>query len=267
MLKVHPIQAYQDNYIWCIEDAQTQSCIIVDPGDAAPVIQHLQSRRLTIDTILVTHHHWDHVDGINDLVSYTQQQTGRHIDVYGPLNTKIPQVTHPLKQGDEIILLGTIFELSAVPGHTLDHLSYYSPSDSTHATPWLFCGDTLFSAGCGRLFEGTPEQMLNSLKHLASYPASTEVYCTHEYTLTNLAFTVAVIPHNPSVKQYLEACRKKRELNIPTLPSTIITEREINPFLNCDKPEVQNAVSRHTQSPYINELDTFTRLRQWKDSF
>ncbi|UZE97881.1 hydroxyacylglutathione hydrolase [Alkalimarinus alittae] len=267
MLTVLPINAYQDNYIWCIQNPLSQACIVVDPGEAQPVIDHLEKHQLTLVAILVTHHHYDHVDGICDLVSYTQQQTGKSIDVYGPLNPKIKQITHPLKHGDVLTILGTLYEVTEVPGHTLDHLSYFSPEDSLHSAPWLFCGDTLFSAGCGRLFEGTPAQMLNSLKALASYPLETEVYCTHEYTLSNLAFTQAVLPNDTEVKLYIERCQTLRDSNKPTLPSTIKTELAINPFLNCTRPDVQASVSLQSQSPITDELDTFTRLRKWKDTF
>lgn len=267
MLTVLPIKAFQDNYIWCIQDTLNKTCIVVDPGDAKPVIQHLESAQLTLCAILVTHHHYDHIDGIPELVAYAQQQSGSEITVFGPANSKIKQVTQPVKHGDELTLLGTVFTVSEVPGHTLDHLSFYSPQDTLHATPWLFCGDTLFSAGCGRLFEGTPAQMLSSLNKLTEHPQNTEVYCTHEYTLSNLAFAQAVLPNNAAIEKYLEQCQTLRDSNKPTLPSSIKTELAINPFLNCTREDVQASVSRYSQSPIVNELDTFTRLRKWKDSF
>ena len=267
MLSVFPIKAFQDNYIWCIQNTKTNECVIVDPGDEKPVIQQLISKQLTLKAILITHHHYDHVDGISALLDYAQQHANEHINVFGPSNSKISQITTPMKQGDQFVALGTEFMVYEVPGHTLDHISYYTPQDSQHSLPWLFCGDTLFSCGCGRLFEGSPAQMLDSLKKLVELPLNTQVYCTHEYTLSNLAFAQAVLPNDTQLKQYLSTCNKQRSLNQPTLPTTIDMELKVNPFLACSRADVQASVSEHTQSPIINELDTFTRLRSWKDSF
>ena len=267
MLSVFPIKAFRDNYIWCIQDSNTRDCIIIDPGDDKPVIKYLASNKLTLKAILVTHHHYDHVDGISELLAYAKRHSSDIIDVYGPSESKVKSITHPMKQGDQLTLLATTFEVNEVPGHTLDHISYYSDHDSQHSSPWLFCGDTLFSAGCGRLFEGTPAQMLGSLKKLTELPLNTEVYCTHEYTLSNLAFAQAVLPNDAKIKHYINTCQTKRDLSQPTLPSTIETELKINPFVLCGRTDVQNSVSQHTESLVVNELDTFTRLRSWKDSF
>lgn len=267
MLSVFPIKAFHDNYIWCIQNTTSNDCIIIDPGDEKPVIEYLAANQLTLSAILITHHHYDHVDGITPLLAYAKLQSNHVVDVFGPANSKIKQITKPMSQGARTTLLDTEFVVSEVPGHTLDHISYYSAQDSQHSTPWLFCGDTLFSAGCGRLFEGTPAQMLNSLKALVELPMNTEVYCTHEYTLSNLNFAKAVLPNDDQIRQYISSCRSKRDANQPTLPSTIDTELKINPFVLCARADVQNSIADHTQSAIKNELDTFTKLRAWKDSF
>ena len=261
MLKIHPIKAFQDNYIWCIENSTTQECIVVDPGDSTPVTDYLNQNNLTLAGILITHHHFDHTGGIESLT------TKKSAAVYGPNNPKIKSITHPLKNNDQITLLGTDFIIKEVPGHTLDHIAFYSEKDSTHSTPWLFCGDTLFSAGCGRLFEGTPSQMLESLKTLAAFPPETDVYCTHEYTLTNLSFAKAVLPGNEQVNVYIKQCQEKIEEGRATIPTTIKTEQAINPFLNCTKTELVHSVCNHSNLADTSELAVFTALRSWKDNF
>ncbi|MFD2228646.1 hydroxyacylglutathione hydrolase [Alkalimarinus sediminis] len=267
MLSIYPIKAFQDNYIWCIQNNQSNDCVIVDPGDEKPVIDYITNNHLTLKAILITHHHYDHVDGVAPLLTYAEQLSGSKVDVFGPANNRIKAINKPLREGDHIALLGTEFMINEVPGHTLDHISYFSPQDPLHSAPWLFCGDTLFSAGCGRLFEGSPAQMLKSLKTLASYPPVTEVYCTHEYTLANLSFAQAVLPSDATIKDYTNACKIKRKSNQPTLPSTIATERHINPFLLCARDDLQSSVAQHAQTAVGDELDTFTHLRAWKDSF
>ena len=279
MLTVSPIKAFQDNYIWCIQNSNSSECIIVDPGDEKPVIEYLESKQLVLKAIFITHHHYDHTDGIDGLLSYaqknqTQSPMNNKIDVFGPDNPKINQVTQPLKQHDCFELFDTQFCIDEVPGHTLDHISYFSAGGATHATPWLFCGDTLFSGGCGRLFEGTPLQMLNSLIKLTQYIENTEIYCTHEYTLSNLSFAKAVLPDNMHLQQYIDQCTETRALNHPTLPSTISTELAINPFLNCSRDDIRSSVLQHTSQTtgvsakeLANESDVFTALRAWKDVF
>lgn len=265
-LKVYPIKAFQDNYIWCIENSISRECIVVDPGDAKPVIEHLSTKKLRLTGILITHHHFDHVGGVSELMS-NAQNSSKPINIYGPDNSKIKSITHSLKNNDQTILLGTTFIIKEVPGHTLDHIAFFSESDSTHNTPWLFCGDTLFSGGCGRLFEGTPSQMLKSLKELVSFPPETEVYCTHEYTLANLAFAINVLPDNELIKNHINNCKHKLAEGYPTLPSTIKTELRINPFLNCSKNNLASAVCKYANMNDDSELAIFTALRSWKDNF
>ncbi len=261
MLKIHLIKAFQDNYIWCIEDTTSHDCIVVDPGDSSPVKNYLDKNKLTLKGILITHHHFDHTGGINSLTEAAP------IDVYGPENPKITSITHPLKNNDQITLLGTRFLIKEVPGHTLDHIAFYSEKDTSHKDSWLFCGDTLFSAGCGRLFEGTPSQMLNSLKTLINFPHETEVYCTHEYTLANLSFAKAVLPNSEETNTYFNHCQQKITEGFSTIPTTIKTELSINPFLNCTKNELVHAVCKHSNSTDNSELAIFTALRSWKDNF
>jgi len=261
MLKIHPIKAFQDNYIWCIEDSASRECIVVDPGDPQPVTEYLASKKLSLKGILITHHHFDHTAGIAALTSTAP------LNVYGPENSKIKSITNPLKNNDQISLLGTNFLVKEVPGHTLDHIAFFSESDSTHNTSWLFCGDTLFSGGCGRLFEGSPIQMLNSLKLLASFSPETEVYCTHEYTLSNLSFAQTVLPNNEAIKDYINNCQQKLSKGFPTLPSTIRTELTINPFLNCAESSLAKAVCNQANLTDTSELAIFTALRSWKDNF
>jgi hydroxyacylglutathione hydrolase len=229
---------------------------IVDPGDADAVIFAMEQRQLTPVAILCTHHHWDHTGGNQELVARYQ------IPVYGPHGEKIPACTHPLKEGDTLALAGsgTTFQVLEVPGHTRGHIAYYGQE-------LLFCGDALFSAGCGRLFEGTAEQMHASLTKLARLPDNTQVYCAHEYTQTNLRFALAVEPNNPALKRRLEKVLEQRSHGQPSLPSTLAVEKQTNPFLRCHVPEVRSAAERHAGGPLATDEAVFTVLRRWKDGF
>ncbi len=250
-----PIQAFNDNYIWCIRN-QTD-CVLVDPGDAAPVLAYCEAEQLSIAGILITHHHWDHTGGIDELLNAYP-----NIPVYGPTNEKITQINNRLVDTQTILL--DMFDLTlsvmTVPGHTLDHIAYYCEIG-------LFCGDTLFSAGCGRLFEGTPVQMYDSLQKLASLPASTKIYCTHEYTLANIDFALAAEPNNQTLKEYKQWAENKRAAQQATLPSTLDKEIAINPFLRCDSPELVQQVQQHCQQQLNSPQAVFTALRGWKDNF
>ncbi|MHB0775332.1 hydroxyacylglutathione hydrolase [Halomonas sp. WWR20] len=255
MLTVIPIPAFQDNYIWLLRQDTTSQVIVVDPGDAQPVIDYLERERLTLGAILITHHHKDHTGGIGALVKRYEPR------VIGPNNPAIAQVTERVSDGDECQVLGRRIEVYAVPGHTLDHIAFFAPG----TPPLLFCGDSLFSGGCGRLFEGTPEQMQTALSRLATLPSETLVFPGHEYTQANLAFAAAAEPDNATRDAYRRECDKARALGRPTLPSTIGRERQINPFLRVDQPGVKAAVSQ--QGNTENDLATFTTLRAWKDNF
>lgn len=254
-VSVFPIKAFNDNYIWCLHN-KTQ-CSVVDPGDAAPVLAYCQDNQLTLSAIIITHHHWDHTGGIDALLAAFP-----NIPVYGPQNKNIKQITVRLSQGDdiELALLGVKFSILEVPGHTLDHIAYYGDIG-------LFCGDTLFSAGCGRLFEGTPQQMFASLSKLTALPADTAVYCTHEYTMANIAFAEAVEPNNQALIDYKRWVNQQRAENTPTLPSNIQRELDVNPFLRCHSKELVANVSKNMGARLASEQTTFASLRSWKDNF
>lgn len=254
MLSISAIPAFTDNYIWLLQDRG--GAVVVDPGDATPVLQALKERGLELRAILITHHHPDHTGGIAELLRQ------HPVPVYGPRAEaqKIAGLTHLLDAGDRVEVLGTLFEVMAVPGHTLGHIAYASRG-------MLFCGDTLFSAGCGRLFEGTPAQMHDSLTRLAALPGDTAVYCTHEYTLSNLAFARAVEPGNVDVAEQIERVQQQRSAGRPSLPSTLALERCINPFLRCGEKSVVRAVQAHAGSNARDAVAVFAALRQWKDGF
>ncbi|HSQ71959.1 MAG TPA: hydroxyacylglutathione hydrolase [Rubrivivax sp.] len=254
------LPAFADNYIWMLHDGKR--AVVVDPGDAAPVRAALDAQGLALAGILVTHHHPDHVGGIDAL---RPQLEG---PVYGPAHEEIPGPYTRLHDGDTVDVLGSRFSVLDVPGHTAGHIAYVQDSEAGHtpAAPLLFCGDTLFSAGCGRLFEGTPAQMHASLARLAALPADTRVCCTHEYTLSNLRFAAAVEPGNADRVAYEERCRALRAADTPTLPSSIGLERRINPFLRCDAPEVV-AAARAQGATGDEALAVFTALREWKNRF
>lgn len=254
-VSVVPIKAFDDNYIWCLHN--NTHCAVVDPGDAGPVLAYCQNNQLTLSAIIITHHHWDHTNGIDALLAAFPG-----IVVYGPQNKQIKQITVRLSHGDELTLtkLGLTFSVLEVPGHTLDHIAYYGDTG-------LFCGDTLFSAGCGRLFEGTAKQMFHSLATLTALPDDTSVYCTHEYTMANIAFAEAVEPNNQALSDYKHWAGEQQKHNIPTLPSSIHRELAVNPFVRCDSKELANNVSQHMGVSLVSEQAIFTSLRSWKDNF
>lgn len=235
-----------------------QRALVVDPGDAQPVFHALQQYGLQLEAILVTHHHADHVGGVDAL----RDATGA--TVYGPARERIPAPLQKLSQGDRITAIGIAFNVIDVPGHTAGHIAYFAPE--WDGAPLLFCGDTLFSGGCGRLFEGTAAQMLASLSALAALPGNTRVCCTHEYTLGNLKFARVVEPDNTALAQYQAECIAKRVANIPTLPSSIALELEINPFLRTRCAAVQQAAQAFDASTF-DEASVLGALRTWKNEF
>lgn len=255
-MKLIPIPAFNDNYIWMLHDAH--QALVVDPGDAQPVRDALARLRLTLAAILVTHHHGDHTGGVDEL----RQATGAK--VFGPARESMPEPLQRLQGGDAIDLLGLRFEVIEVPGHTAGHIAYFSqvPGDA----PLLFCGDTLFSAGCGRLFEGTPAQMLDSLTRLASLPDATRVCCAHEYTLSSLKFALAVEPDNADTLAYQSRAQHLRASHLPTLPSDIRLEKAINPFLRTHLDSVASRV-RQIDATARDPVSVFAALRTWKDKF
>lgn len=259
-MKLIPLPAFSDNYIWMLHDARR--ALVVDPGDAQPVFDFLQQSGLQLEAILVTHHHADHVGGVDAL----RERTGAR--VWGPARERIPQPCSPLHQGDRIDVLGVGFDVFDVPGHTAGHIAYYAADITANddSAPVLFCGDTLFSGGCGRLFEGTPAQMLASLDALAALPGATRVCCTHEYTLSNLRFAQAVEPGNADLAHHVAHCEALRKRLAPTLPSSIALERRINPFLRSRLPTVVRSVAQFDPSAH-DEAGIFAALREWKNGF
>ena len=259
MLKIDALSAFTDNYIWMLQDPQRRLCAAVDPGEAGPVEKWLDTRPgWQLTDILITHHHHDHVGGVEQL------KARYAATVHGPALEKIPARDEALVDGQRIRILDHELDVFEVPGHTSGHIAYFH-DDAQH--PWLLSGDTLFAAGCGRLFEGTASQMFRSLQRLAALPASTKVYCTHEYTLSNLRFAQAVEPENPDIAERLEQVTRQREAKHFTLPSELSIEQATNPFLRCSEPSVIAAASRHADRSLETAEAVFAVLRGWKDSF
>ena len=256
MVNILTIKAFDDNYIWLIKDSQSEHCIIVDPGDASPVLEVLKTQQLIVDAILLTHHHGDHIDGVKDLLSAQNKK----IDLYS--KNKLFEQCHLVREGQILSFFSGRFSLKVmeVPGHTLDHLAYYNESQ-------LFCGDTLFSGGCGRVFEGTHEQMFASLTRLALLADTTQVYCAHEYTQNNLIFALQLDPKNKALLAYLQKVSKKRQQGLATIPTTLALEKKINPFLRCQESSIINVLQNKIAKPITNPLACFSAMRMCKDHF
>jgi len=254
MFRIEAVPAFRDNYIWALHNGR--QAVLIDPGDAMPILTWLDARRMQAVAILVTHHHGDHVGGIADILDRWQ------IPVFGPAREFIPGRSHALDEGDraDIPELGLTFDVIATPGHTLGHICY-------HGHGRLFSGDTLFSCGCGRLFEGTAAQMHDSLTRLAGLPEATLLHCAHEYTLPNIGFAQEVEPNNSALRVRHEEARRLRKQHLPTLPVTLATELATNPFLRCGQVTVRHAVQRETGVIPGIEADTFAALRAWKDGY
>ena len=259
MIQIDALPAFTDNYIWLLQDPSSKRCAVVDPGDAAPVLNWLEQHSdWQLSDILVTHHHHDHVGGVAQL----KQETGAR--VLGPAAENIPARDVALVDNDRINVLGLDFDVYAVPGHTLGHIAFYHAQTPA---PLLFCGDTLFAAGCGRLFEGTPEQMHRSLGRLTDLPDSTLVYCTHEYTLSNLRFAQAVEPHNTDITERLAQVSQWRSENRISLPSNLALERRTNPFIRTNETSVKEKADERTGTQNQSPSAVFAALRAWKDKF
>jgi hydroxyacylglutathione hydrolase len=267
MLTLRALPAFQDNYIWTLSDAQGRA-LVVDPGEAGPVLAAARDgighARIQPVAILLTHHHPDHIGGTPELL--------RHFDVpvYGPHDARIDFELQRVGAGDTVRIpeLDLQFDVIELPGHTLTHIAFHENGRANRGeNGHLFCGDTLFSLGCGRLFEGTPGQMLGSLDRLAALPGNTRVCCGHEYTLANGAFASTVDPENPALRDRLGDVRAAREDGRPSLPSTISSERACNPFLRVDAPAVVAAIERHQGARVADRVQAFAALRRWKDGF
>ncbi|BAN49405.1 hydroxyacylglutathione hydrolase [Metapseudomonas resinovorans] len=259
MIQIDALPAFSDNYLWLLQDTATRRCAVVDPGDAAPVLAWLEAHPdWTLTDILVTHHHGDHVGGVAQLKAACGAR------VLGPERENIPARDQALVDGDVVSVLGLEFQVFEVPGHTLGHIAYYH-GDAER--PLLFCGDTLFAAGCGRLFEGTPEQMHHSLSRLAALPPTTQVYCTHEYTLSNLRFAKAVEPANQATAERFDAVTRLRDQGGISLPSTIALELATNPFLRVTETSVKQMADEWAGRVNPTPAGVFAALRAWKDQF
>jgi hydroxyacylglutathione hydrolase len=252
--EIIPLPAFRDNYIWLLRRGPYAA--VVDPGDADPVLDYLARNELALIAILNTHHHGDHVGGNQDLLGQFD------VPVYGPRQESIPGLTQGVGEGDAVRLpeIGLEFRVIDVPGHTAGHVAYYRPNS-------LFCGDTLFGCGCGRLFEGTPEQMHRSLQKLAALPGDTGVYCAHEYTLSNIRFAKAVEPHNADLLHREEEAIAQLARHLPTVPSSIESELRTNPFLRASQPAVRDAAEHHVRHALTTEVQVFAALREWKNNF
>jgi hydroxyacylglutathione hydrolase len=252
MLEIVPLRAFKDNYIWTLRDQRAAA--VVDPGEAGPVKEYLAREGLSLVAILATHHHPDHVGGIAELVR------AKRVPVFGPKGEPIPELTHPLGEGDTVTIaeLGASFSVLDIPGHTRAHVAYYGLGS-------LFCGDTLFACGCGRVFEGTSEQMVASLAKLAALPDATKVYCGHEYTLANIKFARAVEPGNAELAAREARAQKLRDAGLPTLPSTLGEERATNPFLRCVEPAVVESANKYLGARIADPVRVFAAIREWKN--
>jgi len=253
------LPAFSDNYIWMLHNGR--HALVVDPGDAAPVLAALKQHGLTLTAILVTHRHPDHVGGLAML------QSG-HIPVYGPSHEVIEGITHKVAESDIIDWEGMRIQVWDTPGHTAGHIAYHieNAPDQSGRGPIAFVGDTLFSAGCGRLFDGEMSQLFNSVSRLARLPDDTRICAAHEYTLSNLRFAKAVEPHNPDLGAFQSRCEALRARMQPTLPSTVRVEKAINPFLRCTESEVVSSALQHGARDTSPEA-VFAALRQWKNTF
>ena len=255
MIKIFPVPAFEDNYIWILHRSGTPHVVIVDPGDAQPVLKMLETYEYQPVAILITHHHRDHTGGIKQLLKHYP------IPVYGPANEGIANLSQKVTDGEHVNIpeLDIQLEVFEVPGHTRGHIAYYMEGA-------LFCGDTLFTGGCGRLFEGTPEQMYQSLSKIASLPAATQIYCAHEYTQDNLNFARVVEPDNPKLLARIKNTQDKRHKNQPTVPAPLSLELSTNPFLRCDLPNVTQAAEKFALKSVNSGVDTFSIVRHWKDT-
>jgi hydroxyacylglutathione hydrolase len=258
-MHIHPIPAFDDNYIWLLISGQHAA--VVDPGDARPVIDFLEAQGIDLKAILLTHHHADHTSGARELSE--RYSTA----VYGPHSSKIDCVTQPLSEGDTIDLdpngLGR-WEVIETPGHTLDHIVYVSQAEDN---PILFCGDTLFSAGCGKLFEGSAHQMQSSLEKIRALPDNTLIYCAHEYTQDNLRFATLAEPNNSAIHARISEVDALLHNHQPTVPSSLALEKATNPFLRWDSPDLRQATEQHSKQPIDSDTEMFATVRAWKDAF
>ncbi len=251
MLNIFPIPAFEDNYIWLLQNGS--HAVAIDPGDAKPLLTIIDQQSLELDAILITHHHSDHIGGVKDLLAYNPSTV-----IYAPEKERFDFAHNSVKESDEIFLssIGLTLKVMEVPGHTSGHVAYYDDHS-------LFCGDTLFGAGCGRIFEGTPVQMYQSLRRLAALPQEINVYCTHEYTAQNIKFALTIDPENQALIKRQQETVAIRKLGLPTIPSTLALELSTNPFLRCSHLTLQNRINMAN----TNEIEVFTKIREMRNHF
>ncbi len=252
MIKILPINSFTDNYIWFA--SYDTGNFVVDPGDADPVLEFCKTNNIKLENVLITHHHFDHTGGLKKLLEFFP-----NINIFGPNN--IPLINKIIDNKDKISINNLTFKIIKVPGHTLDHIAYFN---NDFDRPILFCGDTIFVSGCGRVFEGTFDQMYESLLKLKSLPDNTEIYCAHEYTMSNIEFAMEVEPDNINIQEFYAECSRLRAIELPTVPSTIAQEKITNPFLRCDNKELRKSINADSSE---SEKEIFANLRQWKDIF
>jgi hydroxyacylglutathione hydrolase len=252
---IQPIPALKDNYIWVVINTEQRQAFIVDPGEATPVINYLQQNKLTLSAIFITHHHWDHTNGLADLIKKYE------VPIFASKLSEVFGITHFVDENGQVKIDGfPEFSVIEIPGHTLDHIAFYSPGI-------LFCGDTLFAAGCGRIFEGTAKQLYHSLQKLTKLPNDTQIYCGHEYTLKNLLFAQIVEPSNEKIFQRIQKVQELQNQNKPSLPSLISEEKETNPFFRCDSQEIIQQVEKFAEQKLNHPVDVFSALRNWKNQY
>lgn len=257
------IPAFNDNYIWLIEESG--HAWVVDPGDPQVVIDYLEQHQILLDGALITHHHKDHIGGLSALVDWQAQSQRPSLTIYGPLQEAIPFRTQAVGQDDQIVILNDVqLRVIEVGGHTLGHIAYFL---NQAQPPRLFCGDTLFAGGCGRIFEGTPQQMFTSLQKLAQLPTDSLVCCAHEYTLSNLKFARAVEPSNLKLQEWSGQAQALRDQLKPTVPTSLGLELATNPFLRCHEDAISSAASSFAGSPVTSPVEVFRVIRGWKDGF
>jgi len=244
--QIVPLKAFKDNYIWTMIN-EVNYAIIVDPGEAEPVFQFLEeNKHIQLCGILVTHKHWDHCNGVPEILSKYA------VPVFGP---------YGLKENDQVRIENfEPFAVMEIPGHTLEHIAFYTKKI-------LFCGDTLFTGGCGRIFEGTPPQMFETLQKICTLPEETLIYCGHEYTMANLIFAKYVEPNNLILLNRIKEVEKLRDQGLPAVPSTLKLEKKTNPFLRCDSPEIIQSVKNYAQKALSSPVEVFEYLRKWKNEF
>lgn len=260
------IPAFTDNYLWVI--ANEGQAWVVDPGDSAPIISYLEQENTKLKGILITHHHQDHIGGVEKLMDYSKKQGSNPIQILGPSHPQIKHLTRVLSEGDSVELFGDqILEVYSVPGHTLSHIAYFLPVNFANPIPRLYCGDTLFSAGCGRLFEGSADQMYDSLMKFSKLPDETLVCCAHEYTLANLKFAKFLDPANDDLVKWINTAEQLRIMNQPTVPTTIGLEKKVNPFLRCDQDPIIAAAKNNANQTLHSPIDVLRVIRTMKDSF